>query len=122
MFQSFVLLISFNSFLIVVAKPYYPYNLFKISLLWIESMLTLFVCNKKLSDLTPSVLKYFKKYPDISLKNIFEMTQIGQLFIKLADMRASRAVLSLSVWEIHRSVWEIFPKFICIVLTLTHSW
>ena len=35
--------------------------------------------------------------------------------IELAELRASRTFLSLYVWEIHGSVWEIFPKFICIL-------
>ena len=44
------------------------YNLFKISFSWNSSMLTLFVCNKKLSDLTQSLKFFLKRCPDTSSK------------------------------------------------------
>ena len=47
------------------------YNLFKISISRIESMLTLFVCNKKLSDLTQSLKNIFEKVSWHLFENIF---------------------------------------------------
>ena len=72
----FLMVIFYIDYLIM--KPNNFYILFKVSVSWIESMFTLFVCNKKLTDYIQSLFFKIKMCPDTCLKIFLEINQIGQ--------------------------------------------
>ena len=80
--ESSICSIIFNKAKVIlqIAFSFHVYDLFKISVSWIKSMLTLFVCNKKLSDLTQSLKFFLMRTP---LSNFFRSEPNWETFYSM---------------------------------------